>query len=884
MIVKALFPHYFAARLGIVDRTVNGRGGSIIIISSCTKVMRFWMRYLRIPPSRPPIASSTFLSNHNKQRDFLTDLPLRKQSSSSSFSSLSTAEEELQRHARRSVTKNLPAAPDVMIDTAAYNDNAIHSLDASINTVPNWLSWEAETPTLRQFTDAMNFLYQEHDSITNDNKRRYLCIDVIRLVMSAKASIQQGKIRPMSGKDRYALTDCLGLAMLVYSKTQPTTLGEMSNSNAALSPYEASLDVIDILRSLNIDILPTHYTCAIRAACNESRWSDATSLLFSQIDGNDNADGMATGGFTPIDANLAWEGLYAVAMKMAMEKEAGLIKESTSKVVFDTAMKMCMISPEGQKQYILAAGKALGRAGLWKDCVDFATDSTSITLYGPSIVAAAMQACNACSRFDDTISVYDYFMSGNRSAASEWQWGGGDITAIKPLCRDLALYAMGNDEKGGHSKRAMSLFAEIIDEGYPVRSNTLLSLAHSMELDGQWQSSFNLLKAIPSLEIDVSDMNTGEIDNLHTDILASVMRVCNSGGQHGLAIFASTFCNSEHMTNSDKHDNSQISQATIQSIYGLGCGVYANEFWKELQTDVPHLFRHNYSSHRESWINAFVAIDRVLKVINTIRLEEKNISTPSHVLFERGLTRAMEHCIDSGQPASALELYLYTNTFLTKHDESLTQRVKTLFGMESTQEGSDIFHLSEMNIKEMTVKDPLLATIIKAYSKLGPDPRKTLSIYDDGTIRSGESIFLSQSINNVLEAKLDIDVNEGLRFFKAMDPKSVNPTSFCVIANRYAERGIWHEIGDVYNRARSAGCINEDLGLIAMQAVCKSELLEGKIVTLRRIVDDVCGLSLMKSNDWIKLHYWTIRKNIGFHYARVCMCQLFACLYSLSYI
>ena len=133
--------------------------------------MRFWMRYLRIPPSRPPIAaSSTVLSNHNKQRDFLTDLPLRKQSSSSSFSSSSTAEEELQRHARRSVTKDLPAAPAVMIDTAAYSDNAIHSLDAPINAVQTWPSWEAETPTLRQFTDAMNFLYQEHDSITNDNK------------------------------------------------------------------------------------------------------------------------------------------------------------------------------------------------------------------------------------------------------------------------------------------------------------------------------------------------------------------------------------------------------------------------------------------------------------------------------------------------------------------------------------------------------------------------------------------------------------------------------------------------------------------------------------------------------------------------------------------
>lgn len=32
---------------------------------------------------------------------------------------------------------------------------------------------------------------------------------------------------------------------------------------------------------------------------------------------------------------------------------------------------------------ILAAGSALGRAGLWSDCLDFATESDSISLYGP---------------------------------------------------------------------------------------------------------------------------------------------------------------------------------------------------------------------------------------------------------------------------------------------------------------------------------------------------------------------------------------------------------------------------------------------------------------------------------------------------------------------
>ena len=236
-------------------------------------------------------------------------------------------------------------------------------------------------PTLNQFTDAMTLLYQEHVSLpslspellrkrrhrtTQNNKqhntaeederlllrRQYLCRDVARLVSSIKASINQGKIRALRGKDGYALTDSLGLAMLVYSETQPHLGGQSSGgglSGDALSPYEACLEVFGILRKLNLDIQPSHYAYAIRAACRESRWIEATKLFLGQIGGNDtdNSDSMATGGFTPIDAALAWEGLYAMAMT---EEEGGdKVNESPSKRVFDTAMKMCMISPSGQK-------------------------------------------------------------------------------------------------------------------------------------------------------------------------------------------------------------------------------------------------------------------------------------------------------------------------------------------------------------------------------------------------------------------------------------------------------------------------------------------------------------------------------------------------------
>lgn len=267
--------------------------------------------------------------------------------------------------------------PDGITDTAAADTVSDDKHDKPVRA--SILNLAAKgMPTLNQFTDAMTLLYQEHVSLPSISpewlrkrrhratqkykqyntaedderlllRRQHLCRDVVRLVSSIKASINQGKIRALRGKDGYALTDSLGLAMLVYSETQPH-LGAQSPdgglSGDALSPYESCLDVFGILRKLNLDIQPSHYAYAIRAACRESRFHQATKLFLGQIDGNDtdNPDAMATGGFTPIDAALAWEGLYAMAMT-----EGDEVNESPSKRVFNTAMKMCMISPSGQK-------------------------------------------------------------------------------------------------------------------------------------------------------------------------------------------------------------------------------------------------------------------------------------------------------------------------------------------------------------------------------------------------------------------------------------------------------------------------------------------------------------------------------------------------------
>lgn len=230
--------------------------------------------------------------------------------------------------------------------------------------------WETfGTLSLSQFTDAMNQLFQYHvtlppsvghDLRDNDlqqqllSRRHDLYADVLRLVSSFKASVDQGEIRALRGKDGYELSDSLGMALQFFSET-PISERPIEDVGGivggSMSPYEACLDVFEILSDLNLDIHPSHYTYAIRAACIESRWREAAHLFLSQVDGDDGFNPNATGGYVPIDPELAWEGLYAVACDAKMAEPAGEgVDQCPSKRVFDTAMKMSMISPPGQEK------------------------------------------------------------------------------------------------------------------------------------------------------------------------------------------------------------------------------------------------------------------------------------------------------------------------------------------------------------------------------------------------------------------------------------------------------------------------------------------------------------------------------------------------------
>ncbi len=838
-------------------------------------------------------------------------------------------------------------------------------------TKTKWWASGTATPPLHKCVEAMDEIFQKYNNLPppsrewlheytsrKNKKRRHgntdesiyqqhheqcleVCNDAANLILCIKQSIAEGKIRGLGGKDAYLLSELLGRAMLIFSETPPTRgtrargrtqqLPSINSSKTApVSPYEACLGVMGMLKSLNLDILSSHYACTIRAACHEARWEEASNAFLNQINGGDANDDMITGGFSPINPTLGWDqpleiGLYAVArdawyksMVPEQEQQFGMIA-SPSKQVFDAAMKMCMISPSEQDSYVLAAGSALGRAGLWSECLDLATEPTSISTYGPSITAAAMLACVEGARYTEAIDAFDYFMSGNQSVASEWQWSGGNITAVEPICRDLALTAMGHVSRGGYSQEARRMFDVIIDEGSPLSCDGLLGLMQSLESDGNWKEAAQLLDRFVSSNFNakgtewrivpnvlqlqkegISDnglASDAELNDLLEKLLASAMRVCNREGHFGLAAVLCTIANKLRdgasgyvdlttindedailgiRTSNSVLESDPVFEAYTQSLYGLGCKRVAKRLINDREgadndmiVSIPKRMTQNLPK-AESWIVAAKSIDRLLEARNTIQIEPGDLCTDSSFLFERCLSRAMEYCNDSNQPTAALYLFQYAaRTLLTKKDQHLADRFKSFLGMgnqanQNPREG--IFTIDDaLDFRGIELTDSILAAIISALIKMGRR-EQALSTFNNAMSQQGSPLLMRQSVNSIIDVLLEIDVDKCVR---SLDDKTSTPTTFITIAKYLADNGVWHEIGDLYNQARRVGCVSEELGFIAMQAVNESELVEGKIVVFRKIAEDVANTIGIDKDEWITSRYWEIKRYVGDHYARV---------------
>jgi hypothetical protein len=129
-----------------------------------------------------------------------------------------------------------------------------------------------------------------------------------------------------------------------------------------------------------------------------------------------------------------------------------------------------------------------------------------------------------------------------------------------------------------------------------------------------------------------------------------------------------------------------------------------------------------------------------------------------------------------------------------------------------------------------------------------------------------------ESTNLALDLMVELgDIDRAEDFFKSIDKKTRTPDTYAIMANGYKLGERWGKIAACYRAAKKDSLLSERLCFLAMQEIAKSET-SSKIKIIRSVTDDVAALKGgVKSGAWIADNYWTLKRLLGYHHARLLM-------------
>ena len=278
---------------------------------------------------------------------------------------------------------------------------------------------------------------------------------------------------------------------------------------------------------------------------------------------------------------------------------------------------------------MLTAGIALGHAGEWESFCNYLTNSYNSARLGQPLIAAVMQSCLLCSRADKALELFESLVSGPvvSGGGGEWQYG-GEYHALNPLCRDLAMRALGDSDGSENAgERALELYQQVQNEEVQISVDALCGVVKACERDGRWQEAVQVfthfldhcqdshwlvdgdsLTIVPidetvqdvPMPVDILKRSLPQIG----DCLASVMRSCNAAGKFGMALLCCRLLDEElpisafddtRSSGAFISDDSEVVRTLVPVLFRFEntedllvaamvalCGVNCNQFAEEL--------------------------------------------------------------------------------------------------------------------------------------------------------------------------------------------------------------------------------------------------------------------------------------------------------------
>lgn len=563
---------------------------------------------------------------------------------------------------------------------------------------------------------------------------------------------------------------------------------------------------------------------------------------------------------------------------------------------------------------VLAAGSALGRAGGWKSCIDFLMSNPNSD-FGHNLVAAVMDACFICGRYDDVLDVYYNVQS--LTDASDWQWE-GEYSRSHPLAIDLILRSVGmkaalSEEGQGYSDAMILIFNQILEEGGRISLSAIKGVLQSCKNDADYGLVLQVLKSLQNysenketcdwtiipeekssfLESDHSNDNLVMLKGIDDDIIATVMETCCAANEFGLALLCLRFSpviGDEHRLNDldlasintggdmipqflDQQPmlltSERLLNATALALLGIGCPNEASQL--NAICGKPYETSPNNNQSNISWIEAYRYIDRLLLALDDIASTRQRLRKIEEYYLSTGTALMMQNATDAGQVNAGLEVASIINSRignLKRPRKSVKDAMITFLGLdkEMDDQSSFDFYLSS---------DTLFSTMIKAnLSKYGN--MEALRFYFDGIEALKKSGKFSvevyvQSNNTALDILVKQgDVSKALQLFEATDRQYRTPETYFTMAQGFVQTGQWNKVSSLYQLAKKDFLISEAMCHVTMKTISNSNI-DNKVKLLRSIADDISAQKGMKSGTWIAENYWSIKENVGYHHARLLM-------------
>lgn len=539
-----------------------------------------------------------------------------------------------------------------------------------------------------------------------------------------------------------------------------------------------------------------------------------------------------------------------------------------------------------------------------------------------------MHACILCNQYDEAVRIYQSLTGKKGAISSEFHWG-GEQYQVSPLCRDLAMRAIGRSTQPEGSDEAIHLFRQVVEDELTISDEALVGVIDACEKDGNWRDAVGVFITyldnlrdqkmsgwvVPSADLSVPQIHedaryldkkasSGFLYEANGELLSSIMRTCNSSNEPGIALlcfmlldaalvgtcYPKDYENSQNLCGYGPIEQSlfsllvnatnagQLLSVTLVSLCGVGCFQEAANLFVLATQDVVE-----NRGRRLGADEMFYDAEVIYSYARTQKAKRRDSTTweSAHRHIHR-LSRALgavgkkNIALTTDQRwmiSSALGAAINSCTLAGQPETGLllSERVKFELSLITslTDDSTSIF-MGRNN-------DTTAGTIIINDSFLSEQMR-SLQAADKGGVAL--DLFKStvdslnqwpQSINAAMAILAEKDeMEEAIRLFRSLVDQTPNIDSFLAVAEIFADADQWSSVADVYHMAIEKGYLSERLGLLAMKAVIETKV-PSRLRVLRSIINETSESIGTNPVDWMETNYWRLKDLLGFSEVRLLM-------------